>query len=676
MRTPLQPTCSPRPRGIALAPLLVLLLLWGSGCEGVTDEGGTVGTAAELRDALAAASAGDTIQLAAGRYVGSFEVPAGVTLAGEEGAIIAASGGAGLRLAGGAPDVPTTLRGVTVRTESGTAAAAAVLGLGGDFIALEDVAVEAEVGVGALFENVGEISLRGVRLEGTLDEASLASLLARSNTVRASDFALMGLVVLSGDGDKRPLVRMREVEVSRFAGFGVVVVDAMLDWNGGSVTETAGTGVYLQRTEGSIEDVSVTRVLSAPTSNLFPVGYGVLVTDDSSLSTQRMTVAGVSGVGLLQDASRSQHAEARIADNARVGVWVQNSRALSADDPEVLFDNSVLVRNTGAGIQIVDGGGVVFRRGVIADTRIGVGLVSQAGAEVHGDGIQVNGLVAGAGTAVRLADTVVLGNGRAGVAAAGSGARLAASTAEPVSVCGHTRIANDWTCTRNAAGDEECVRTAGPPVNDGWTCSDGSEGLECAATDPALAEAEPEVAQSHGLERLPEHCGGEVERVLGDAGALLDLVAGAVESRVVVGENGYRWSCSNSGDTRTCRNTAFAQPGRALDNPTLDNGAGWTCSDGAAGRTCTWAGLGVAVAADVDGGTTLEVSTESRVADRDALLRDGTLPMLGLQDGLSRARLPAFLTDGASVVGENGIVRQDGQIGDAAVVGENGRMEL
>ena len=65
-------------------PAALALGLFAVGCQGEQDDGPFC-SAAALAEALAAASAGETVRVGACRLAGSFTVPAGVTLAGEGG---------------------------------------------------------------------------------------------------------------------------------------------------------------------------------------------------------------------------------------------------------------------------------------------------------------------------------------------------------------------------------------------------------------------------------------------------------------------------------------------------------------------------------------------------------------------------------------------------------------
>jgi hypothetical protein len=91
--------CAPA-AGDAAGPVAVAV---ATGCGG--GPAVTVGTAAELADALAAAGPGDTVRLADGRYPGSFAIAS----RGTPERPVTLCGGRGAVLDGGAPDAGTTL---------------------------------------------------------------------------------------------------------------------------------------------------------------------------------------------------------------------------------------------------------------------------------------------------------------------------------------------------------------------------------------------------------------------------------------------------------------------------------------------------------------------------------------------------------------------------------------
>jgi hypothetical protein len=213
----------------------------------------------------------------------------------------------------------------------------------------------------------------------------------------------------------------------------------------------------------------------------------------SRLDTDGLQIAAIPGFGLFQSGARSQHLGARIVGNQLRGVVVQESLATSPDDPELLFDQAVLVGNGGAGVQVVDGGGIVFQNGIVAESRslpnLSGGLGSAAGAMC--DGIQLNSSTeSSVGTQLRADRSVIFGNGQAGINAQGAGTSLLADGSSAIAVCGTTELDSDrWSCSETEEGELDCLRLEGPAVTGGWSCTDSGGATVCRSGDPLAVDA-------------------------------------------------------------------------------------------------------------------------------------------------------------------------------------------
>jgi hypothetical protein len=426
-----------------LIRLSLLTLLATSGC--VVEPAGSL-TSEQLVSELSTLQPGDTLTLPAGTFSGSFIVPAGVTLRGNS-TILVAEGGAALLVSGGTASQPTRIEALTLLTPAVTdKAVAAITAVGGDTLELRDLTVIAPTGAGIIVQGVANLTVERVTIDGQLTDASFAELAAESTPVSANEVSIAGLIVAAGDGIVRANATITDLTVRNVAGFGATFIDSITSWTGGRVEGCAGTGIYLSRSAHSWQGVTVANGRSASNSGAFVTGFGVIATESSSLDTTDLEIASIKGIGLFQSASRSQHLGARIVGNDSRGIWVQDSLATDSIDPELLLDQSVIMGNRGAGIQVLDGGGLVFQNGLIAGTRTAPVFGGLGGSGVVGDAIQLGG-AGGIGNQLTTAGSVFLGNGRAGIAAENANSSLEATGSDSLFICGQGETLANWSCS-------------------------------------------------------------------------------------------------------------------------------------------------------------------------------------------------------------------------------------
>ena len=638
---------------------------------------------ASLADALRTAQPGDVIAVSPGEVRGSFEVPAGVILVGT-GVTVVAEGGAGLRLEGGSAANPTIIRGFSVEVPADAAPVSAITALGGGSVVLDDLTLNAAIGAGIISEGVADLQICNSSIAGQVDDGVFA-VLQDLPTVSASDAAIIGLAVTAGERLTKTRVRLSDVEIRDFAGFGAAFVDSDANWTRGSVTGCAGTGIYLSRSSHGWTDVIVADGRgSAAGSPTFQSGWGVVNVDGSQLDTDGLQIVGIPGPGLFQAGSKSQHLGARVVNNTVRGVIVQESVSSTPDDPELLFDQSVIAYNGGAGIQVVDGGGVVFQNGILAESRA-LPTIGGFGSPtaIISDGIQLNsGTGTSLGNQFRASRAVVYGNGKAGINVQGAGSSLLADGSDTVTVCGATAVDESrWACSATSDGALDCLRRDGPSVTGNWTCSDLNSQTVCTSSDPALAEAtSPDFPVKEADAGIPSFCRADTESIVGENGlvvssgiAAADAAPGFQKAAPSPAGTGYRWTCRSEGGSRICVSIENDRVNTDdFDNPSLTQGSGWTCEYTTDGRRCTWSGFGVATDAEAVGTSSFRPRVEARIFDRDQLLRSGALPVPAVDLQRDRRSVPGLARGVRSIVGENGIVNPDGSMGSRAVVGENG----
>lgn len=633
---------------------------------------------------LATAVAGEVIRVTPGTLQGSFVVPAGVVLLGD-GVDIVAVGGAGLRLTGGSATQPTVIRGFGLRTLAGAAPVSAITAVGGDALVLSDLTLALSSGAGIISEGVQNLQICGTEISGGLDDESFAAL-SDLPTVAATDAAILGLVVTAGEQLTKARIDIRDLVIRNIAGFGAAFIDTEAAWAQGRVEGCAGTGIFLSRSTHGWTDVVVTGGRASSTgSATFQTGWGVVNTEASRLDTDGLQIAGIPGFGLFQSGSRSQHLGARVVANTMRGVLVQESLSRSTDDPELLFDQAVIAGNGGAGIQVLDGGGVVFQNGIIAESKslptLNGGFGDAVGA--ISDGIQLNSDSATSiGTQLRADRAVIYGNGKAGIHAQGAGTQLLSEGSAGLSVCGTTELdTTRWTCALTAEAGWDCLREGGPAVSQGWRCSDSGGATVCSSSDPAEAAApSPGFTIVRPLDGLPAFCRSAAEAIVGENGLVVSTavaVAGSApgfqKTTLKAVGVGYDWRCRSEAGVRICTMQELDRLAvDDADNPSLTQGSGWSCSYTATGRRCLWEGFGVVVGGDVVGSTAFLANVEPRIIDRDQLVKAGLIAPPRMDLRRDPTAVPSLRGGARSIVGENGLVNPDGSLGSRAIVGENG----
>lgn len=322
---------------------LLVMALVSAGC-GNADESPC--NARDLERALAAAGAGDTVEVGACRIEGSFTVPDGVTLvgAGTERTTIAVSSGTGLELAGSAEVAELSVVGNVTRTSAGSipptpdGTTTALIGIhaesAGDVV-LRDVSVRGFARFGALFVGA-DVTWTGGAASDNLGTAVMFSGgsadlgdLEICGTMRGLRLAAYGLVIADG-----AMALTRDVQVCDGEAFGVLHhggtgmhQDLVVTGNGepgfwvqenanvsiiGAGSLFAGNalaGLYAVGTptvrvsDARIEGSTLATRVGPGGTEMIEVGDGAqLVLDDgATIAFRNTTFAGNARVGLLVD---------------------------------------------------------------------------------------------------------------------------------------------------------------------------------------------------------------------------------------------------------------------------------------------------------------------------------------------------------------------------------------
>lgn len=424
-----------------LRPLHVLWLTLAAGCG---DD--KVSSASALREALAGAEPGDVVHVEAGRYEGSFVVPAGVTLEGSgKGAtvLVVAGEDPALVLQPGTPGSAAT----DLTIESSGPSGAAVLAHGAGDAALRRVNVEASVGVAVAAEDLDRLILDEVTLSGPVDAANVGEF----TSAGVLDSGYAGLAT-----SRVAAVEITALDVRGFAQFGAVFAHSGVSWTGGTACGTLGVGIMFAGGSGTLDGVTICDVFAG--LRIYWAS-GLVIAAGADVTTTDVTITRVEGVGVLQDGSTSGHLDVDVADNGFAGIWLQNGAGtLAAPALRVSGAATTISANGGGGVIAVASTGIDLQDALIEQTTLLGKIVGETTLVMVGDGVQLVGSV----TDVLLRSLTISDNGRIGILVDGAGMSLAGVVMQDVVVSGggeelgllgqNGSIAPDWSAGVTVTG--------------------------------------------------------------------------------------------------------------------------------------------------------------------------------------------------------------------------------
>ena len=233
---------------ITFALLLLGVTACGSGEDDVARTSPEV-----LTEALASAEAGTTIHLEATTYAGSYQIPAGVTLQGIDGTVIAPPpGGLGISLVPGSDTQPTSLKAVRIESDG-----IGFHSAGSGHIAVEDVYVHSPKGVSAVLSEV-QGTLTNVQLTGCIDGPD-SSLLTLGATFSSEMLSVVGLAAVNAN------LTMRFVDIQGFVGYGLATYGSTISWDTGTVKYFVGVGLMSEKSTVTVADVAITEAFRVAT---------------------------------------------------------------------------------------------------------------------------------------------------------------------------------------------------------------------------------------------------------------------------------------------------------------------------------------------------------------------------------------------------------------------------
>lgn len=436
---------------------------------------------ASAEAALAAASAGETVELGACELEGPLHVPPGVTLAGRDGTVVVAPPDSGaIVVLGGEP--PSRVVGLDVRVEGRIG----ILARGGGRVAIEDVRIDAARGIALGATGLTELVLARVTAEGPIDATTAidpaylrviagapvaapcpdASCECTPGDVRAGEAcdttgrwatvtATHGIYVSTVDS-----LVAEDVDVIGFAEHGVVLQDTSARWERGSVASTLGTGLRQVRGTLTATDLVVERTYAGLRGE---PPYGIAVTDAGRFDSTRLTLSDNARYGLMLVGATGSATSMIAERNGDAAVWL-------AGTDDFLLTDGRLADNRFASVVVIESSGVHVTSTSIDRTRaVELAGLRPFGVVRLGDGVHLRESTSDVlfmGVALRENERagLVLDLGPSGtpdvtftgVAIEGTGTQLGALAG---------RITSDWTLsTETPAGWDSGITRRGDTV--------------------------------------------------------------------------------------------------------------------------------------------------------------------------------------------------------------------
>jgi len=445
--------------------LLVLLLLVPAAACG--DE--LLCDAADLRARLAAAAAGDTVTIPACTMVGPFDVPAGVHLegAGDATVIVAPPDGVALTLAPSSdPSALTWASELAIESAEGCAG---VTTIGPGSVALIDLDVRADRGVGIAIEGATDAQLSNVHVTGPVTAENADTTVPPQPPFRCGSGALATHGVVLVDVARAQVTNASSVD--GFGRFGLLAIRSDTSLSGLEAHDNLGAGVEIWDGLSTMDAVTITGTGDGAGA---VESYGLVVAGGAAATSTDLAVIDGDGYGLFLDGGRAAHERVMATDNGFAGLWAQNASGF-----EVTGDSRI-ERNAFAGVAIFDSTGASIEEGVVSETAFGV-AISGLGTISAADGVHASA------SDVVLSGVSLLNNARVGAVLDLDGSTTADVALTDVTV--------------EAGGMALGAIAQNGTVVDGW--DDGVMRLGSAAANDAAFAGALEIAQGIGPPCLP-----------------------------------------------------------------------------------------------------------------------------------------------------------------------------
>ena len=233
-----------------------------------------------------------------------------------------------------------------------------------DSIQIQNIEIHLTRGIGIGLR--GNATIRDVRIDGPNDVERLIPFATPQE-------GAYGFVFLEGD------VELQNVHLSDVGPWGGLVIDSMLRWTEGTIEHAVGTGLYTERSQVELHDLSVETILRG----LQPLpAYGAAFLENSEATTNGLNVSQSEGVGILHERSSGEHITITANENRYGGVWIQQS-------DNVVLETPTFHQNGIAAISAVSSSNVRIEEGEISASVLALSILGEIRSVESGDGIQI-----------------------------------------------------------------------------------------------------------------------------------------------------------------------------------------------------------------------------------------------------------------------------------------------
>ncbi|MBN1771511.1 MAG: hypothetical protein JXB32_09635 [Deltaproteobacteria bacterium] len=348
----------------------------------------------ELHQALMDAQDGDAMVLIGAECVieGTFEVPAGVSLWGSSGSVLATPEAGDVRrpvltLQTGADT--TAVQNLTIRSSSNYGIVA--VGDGSGAVLLKDLLVEATRGVAVGLEGLASVELTNL----TLDGSHTATELRRADPSLADPGveATHGLVVVRGGH-----ATIDGLTIRGFAVIGGVLIDDDIAWSTGVLERNGLAGLVTHGVTATLTGLELRGLRSPhafPLDTTFdetrswtgPPTFGAVFLGDSVVETVGVSMERGLHFGLAHDGGEATHDGLTVRECGDTGVWAQDVRSLTLQG--TTDARALLEGNHFAGVMLYEPDAATITNVDVVGTEYGCHGCGTLDEVQAGDGIQV-----------------------------------------------------------------------------------------------------------------------------------------------------------------------------------------------------------------------------------------------------------------------------------------------
>ena len=372
------------------------------GCEKQEDDYKIVSNSNQLSKEFKQAITGTKILLKEGTYKGSFNIPAGVILLGEDkDKTILESNNSNPVLTINTSNELSKIKNLTIN--AGKEVGIKTTGTGK--LAIENLKIVAKGVHGIAVKSLTEFTAQNIKITGNVKRSSMNTI--TDNPTTRENYSSTAITL-----SKVKNAELNNIESSGFAHSVVQIIDSNTRIIEGKISDSLGTGILISgQSNVTINDTIISKIHSGATS----FGYGIVVMDNAHLITNNVDLNNNSLAGMLVDHATGYHTNLFVDNNINRGIWMQfcEKRAGFNSDLAVIFDgqSTTFSNNKGVSLGAYKSNGVSINAATISDT--GKLTMTAQGTETVtekiGDGIEII-----SSTDIKIKDTVIFNSERVG----------------------------------------------------------------------------------------------------------------------------------------------------------------------------------------------------------------------------------------------------------------------